>query len=176
MLVDLRKAETRTDAVRAETAAAIASAKLAKQTHDEKIKLLDLGPERRATRRASRRGGGRCRAERDAALKALQAERGPEASPQRPRPQDESAGRRKCPARRAGHCRQLVPRTVGTRRRARRCRRAPGALDAEAGRAAVAATEAARRCAEVERSRIGPRRGSPATGAKVAIRSRKTAP
>ena len=75
-MVDLRKADIRAESVRAETAAAVAAAKLAKATHDEKCRSLDLELRRQATARvAARAEVAAVRAERDAALKALQAER-----------------------------------------------------------------------------------------------------
>merc|ERR1712138_78944 len=143
VLVDLRKAEVRTDAVRAETAAAIASAKLAKQTHDEKIKMLDLELRRQATARvAARAEVAAVRVERDAALKALQAERDLRQAPNDPslktKARDASNAQRDARAivdACAQDCRDAAA-------RASMSQSAKSALDAEAGRAAVAATEA----------------------------------
>ena len=154
MLVDLAQGRSEDGRQALETAAAIASAKLAKQTHDEKIKMLDLELRRQATARASRRARRSPPARRtDAALKALQAERDLRQAPNDPEPQDESAGRRKCAARRAGHRRRVVPRIVETGRGRSSVDVTIGEIstDAEAGRAAVAATEAARRCTDIEK-------------------------
>lgn len=152
VLVDLRKAEVRAENVRAEMAAAVAAAKLAKATHDEKCQSLDLELRRQATARvAARAEVAAVRAERDAALKALQAERDLRTSANDPQ--------LKTVARDAAHA-QGTARAVmdacaqdsrDAAARASTSQAAKSALDAEAGRAAVAATEAARRCADVEK-------------------------